>query len=73
MQKPMQDISLSRLGSLLELALRTSAANSDPYKDDLRCVFHRKCTVICDGWQVWPGTVQSHHRDVPHHEYFARL
>lgn len=30
------DIILSRLESLLELALRTSQANSDPYKDDLR-------------------------------------
>ena len=30
------DIVHSRLEALLELALRTSAAVSDPYKDDLR-------------------------------------
>ena len=36
MQKPMQDISLARMDSLLEITLRTTTANFDPYKDDLR-------------------------------------
>ncbi|XP_073238459.1 gamma-tubulin complex component 2-like [Porites lutea] len=36
MKKNMDDIMPSRLENLLELALRTSTANSDPYKDDLR-------------------------------------
>ncbi len=36
LRKPYQDIVLSRLESLLELALRTSVANTDPFKDDLR-------------------------------------
>jgi gamma-tubulin complex component 2 len=36
MQKERDDIKLSRLESLLELSLRITSANSDPYKDDLR-------------------------------------
>lgn len=36
MKKMADDIIISRLESLLELALRTSQANFDPYKDDLR-------------------------------------
>ena len=36
MKKGMDEIISSRLESLLELALRTSTANSDPYKDDLK-------------------------------------
>ncbi|EDO46105.1 predicted protein, partial [Nematostella vectensis] len=36
MKKNMDDIMPSRLETLLELALRTSTANSDPFKDDLR-------------------------------------
>lgn len=36
MKKNMDDIMPSRLENLLELALRTSTANNDPYKDDLR-------------------------------------
>ncbi|XP_037070798.1 LOW QUALITY PROTEIN: gamma-tubulin complex component 2-like [Pollicipes pollicipes] len=36
LQKNINDIVPTRLENLLDLALRTSAANSDPYKDDLR-------------------------------------
>ncbi|XP_046850541.1 gamma-tubulin complex component 2-like [Xenia sp. Carnegie-2017] len=36
MKKNMDDIFPSRLETLLELSLRTTAANADPYKDDLR-------------------------------------
>ncbi|XP_034250701.1 gamma-tubulin complex component 2-like isoform X2 [Thrips palmi] len=36
LNKNINDIVPHRLESLLELALRTSAANSDPYKDDMR-------------------------------------
>lgn len=36
MTKKVSDIKLSRLESLLELSLRITSANSDPYKDDLR-------------------------------------
>jgi len=35
--KNVHDISPQKLGSLLELALRTSIANNDPFKDDLMC------------------------------------
>ncbi|XP_063878278.1 gamma-tubulin complex component 2-like isoform X2 [Scylla paramamosain] len=35
--KNIDDVLPTRLESLLELALRTSAANSDPYKDDIEC------------------------------------
>ncbi|XP_028391404.1 gamma-tubulin complex component 2-like [Dendronephthya gigantea] len=36
MKKNMDDIFPSRLETLLELSLRTTAANADPFKDDLR-------------------------------------
>jgi gamma-tubulin complex component 2 len=36
MQKERDNIKLSRLESLLELSLRITSANSDPYKDDLK-------------------------------------
>jgi gamma-tubulin complex component 2 len=36
LSKNIDDIVPTRLGPLLELALRTSAANGDPYKDDMR-------------------------------------
>ena len=36
LSKNIDDIVPTRLESLLELALRTSAANVDPYKDDMR-------------------------------------
>ncbi len=36
MSKKISDIKISRLESLLELSLRITSANSDPYKDDLR-------------------------------------
>ncbi|CAH1800217.1 unnamed protein product [Owenia fusiformis] len=36
MKKPMEEIMPTRLESLLELALRTSTSNIDPFKDDLR-------------------------------------
>lgn len=35
MVKNVDDVMPSRLESLLELALRTSTANADPFKDDL--------------------------------------
>ncbi len=38
LRKMVQDITLSKLNSLLELSVRTSIAESDPYKDDLTCV-----------------------------------
>lgn len=36
LKKPMNDIMCTRLETLLELALRTSTANADPFKDDLK-------------------------------------
>ena len=36
MRKKMDEIMPTRLESLLELALRCSTANIDPYKDDLK-------------------------------------
>ncbi|XP_047134835.2 gamma-tubulin complex component 2 [Hydra vulgaris] len=37
LKKKMDDIVPTRLEALLELAVRTSTANSDPFKDDLKC------------------------------------
>ena len=36
MTKERNNIKLNRLESLLELSLRITSANSDPYKDDLK-------------------------------------
>ena len=36
LKKPVDDIVPSRLEALLELALRMSTANTDPFKDDLK-------------------------------------
>lgn len=36
LRKPVEDIILTRLEALLELALRMSTANTDPFKDDLK-------------------------------------
>lgn len=36
LKKEQNMIKVSRLESLLELSLRITSANSDPYKDDLR-------------------------------------
>ena len=35
-KKNISEIKINRLESLLELSLRITSANSDPYKDDLR-------------------------------------
>lgn len=35
-QKNYKDIRLNKLESLLEISLRITSANSDPFKDDLR-------------------------------------
>ena len=36
LKKELKNIKMSRLESLLELSLRITSANADPYKDDLR-------------------------------------
>lgn len=36
LKKPVEDITPPRLEALLELALRMSTANTDPFKDDLK-------------------------------------
>lgn len=41
LKKPVDDIIPSRLEALLELALRTSTANTDPFKDDLKVYYLR--------------------------------
>ena len=38
LKMPVSHITQSRLEALLELSIRTSAADKDPYKDDLRIV-----------------------------------
>lgn len=40
LNKSINDIVLHRLASLLEVALRMSTADSDPYKDDLKPELH---------------------------------
>lgn len=39
LDKPNSEIRLNKIESLLEVSLRITSANSDPYKDDLRCKF----------------------------------
>ena len=54
MKQDVENIMPTRLESLLELALRTSTANVDPYKDDLKYVFelnYFSVLISCEG--VW--------------------
>lgn len=46
LKKPVDDIVPPRLEALLELALRMSTANTDPFKDDLK-VSGNKTVVQC--------------------------
>lgn len=46
LKKPVDDIVPPRLEALLELALRMSTANTDPFKDDLK-VSGNKIVVHC--------------------------
>lgn len=46
LKKPVDDIVPPRLEALLELALRMSTANTDPFKDDLKAGGN-KTVVLC--------------------------
>lgn len=46
LKKPVDDIVPPRLEALLELALRMSTANTDPFKDDLK-VGGKPTVVLC--------------------------
>lgn len=47
LKKPVDDITPTRLEALLELALRMSTANTDPFKDDLKVgLYLRKMVEI---------------------------
>lgn len=49
LKKPVDDIVPPRLEALLELALRMSTANTDPFKDDLKVSEYKtvdQCGVI---------------------------
>ncbi len=71
LRKPVRDIARRKLESLLELAIRTSSANHDPYKDDLSCFLQRytlmqKLDAIHStseagpaGWNTDPRTMQN--------------
>ena len=39
---PVSELQSSRLEALLEISIRTSAADKDPYKDDLKVVLSDK-------------------------------
>ena len=51
--KKMDEIAPSRLESLLELALRCSTANADPYKDDLRLEWYKTISLSLVFWSVF--------------------
>ena len=40
LEKHVNSVSIEKLESLLDLSLRTSSTNSDPFKDDLSCEIH---------------------------------
>lgn len=44
LKKPVDDITPTRLEALLELALRMSTANTDPFKDDLKVGLGERCS-----------------------------
>ena len=41
MDKPTSNIEMERLESQLEMAIRTSSLNTDPFKDDVTCVLNQ--------------------------------
>ena len=51
LRNPVEDIILTRLEALLELALRMSTANTDPFKDDLKVssVYHHGTSLLQHG------------------------
>uniref|UniRef100_A0A804HJH7 Gamma-tubulin complex component n=1 Tax=Homo sapiens TaxID=9606 RepID=A0A804HJH7_HUMAN len=53
LRKPVEDITPPRLEALLELALRMSTANTDPFKDDLkvRVGCSGTCQIFTQVWQ----------------------
>lgn len=40
LEKQSQEVKMERLESVLEMAIRTSSVNSDPFKDDISCVLN---------------------------------
>ena len=46
LKRPVDDIVPSRLEALLELALRMSTANTDPFKDDLKVPVEQPSTAV---------------------------
>ena len=42
LKMPVSELQSSRLEALLEISIRTSAADKDPYKDDLKVVLSDK-------------------------------
>ena len=48
LKKPISKISEQKLESLLELSIRTSTANCDPYKDDIRYVVYYRIISTCN-------------------------
>ena len=40
LEKQSQEVKMERLESQLEMAIRTSSVNSDPFKDDVTCVLN---------------------------------
>ena len=63
LKKPVDDITPTRLEALLELALRMSTANTDPFKDDLKVGLGEHCSLRGRA-QERPGPVRDTSRAV---------
>ena len=53
LKMPVSDITSSRLEALLEISIRTSAADKDPYKDDLKVVLSDKDLITQERYELY--------------------
>ena len=57
LKMPVSDITSSRLEALLEISIRTSAADKDPYKDDLKVVLSDKDLITQERYRYHDSKV----------------
>ena len=58
LKMPVSDITSSRLEALLEISIRTSAADKDPYKDDLKVVLSDKDLITQERYRYHDSKVE---------------
>ena len=73
LKMPVSDITSSRLEALLEISIRTSAADKDPYKDDLKVVLSDKDLITQERYSQdilkWGASSDGHLVRIPYGVY----